>query len=336
MKKLKVAVIGPGRWGTCIAWLLSSISEKVYLVGIEKEENFEFLKRHGRNSTISLKDNVILTTNIQEAFDYASDFICIAINGQSWRKLLEDNVKLFKKYKGIIVFQSKTLEKRTGKTPSQVYKKVIGRKDNYTILVGPAHPVSLVKGEISDMVISGTNRKVVEEVAKKYRHKLFKIRINYDLIGVELCCALKNVIGIMSGIIFGLKKEWLLKSLVVRAIAEVMRLVSFYGGDPLTVTGVTFLGDLFVTAIFPECEASNNFKYGKWFVTGEGWNIEKVAEGVPTLESLHVLTDGFTKVEMPLHQALFELFKTGNGNIEKELKRLFDRPLKEEFWGIKI
>jgi len=127
-----------------------------------------------------------------------------------------------------------------------------------------------------------------------------------------------------------------LKSLVVRAIAEVMRLVSFYGGDPLTVTGVTFLGDLFVTAIFPECEASNNFKYGKWFVTGEGWNIEKVAEGVPTLESLHVLTDGFTKVEMPLHQALFELFKTGNGNIEKELKRLFDRPLKEEFWGIKI
>lgn len=329
--KLKTAVIGCGRWGTLIAWILSKISEKVYLFGLEDNTAYKQLLEFRKNDYgVELPDNVILTTDLKEALDYAEDFVSIAISGQNFRKFLEINKTLFVNYTGDVVLQMKALENGTGLRLSEIYKEIIDRNDNLVVLLGPAHPQDLVAGKLSPMILSGTNPEVIERVSKKYQSILFKIWLNKDLTGIELGAALKNPIGIMSGILTEFKLEYLLSFLVLRGLAEVIRIVEKKGGSEITATGLSHLGDYFATVIPPYCEFSHNYQYGKTIISGESWE-KPIPEGVGTIYAVKSLLGDLT--DFPLFDALYRIIdgKLNKEEIKKVIKGLINRSQTEEF-----
>ena len=140
----------------------------------------------------------------------------------------------------------------------------------------------------------------------------FRVYTNQDRTGVELGGALKNVFSMAAGICDGLNFGDNTKAaLVTRALAEMRRLGVAMGAEPVTFSGLSGLGDLFVTAA---SRHSRNAWAGREI--GKGRRLEEilastpmVVEGVPTTKAAYALSKKF-QVELPIiekmYQVLFE------------------------------
>ena len=81
---------------------------------------------------------------------------------------------------------------------------------------------------------------------------VFRVYLNDDLIGVELCAAAKNVIALAAGACDGLGVGDNAKAaLVTRGLVEMARLGEAAGADPETFSGLAGMGDLIVTCWHP-------------------------------------------------------------------------------------
>lgn len=323
---LKTAVVGPGRWGSLNAWILADISERVFLFGEPTDTDFEKLQKTRRNEYVELKDNILLESDLAKTLDWASDFACVAINGQNTRDFFTKHRDQFLKYTGDVILMMKSLEKETGLRLSQVYQEVVGR-DNLAVIVGPAHVQELVLGMPTAMVVSGLNHEVIARVIDRFKHPLYRLYWNYDLAGVEIGAALKNTIGIIAGILVGLNQSSLLGALLARGPLEVARLIEKQGGQWKTCFGLSHLGDYAATVF---SHYSHNFQYGRCLATGEVWDGLKTAEGAETILALQALTNNFKAIEMPIHQSLLRII-TQSKSPQEELRGLFSRVQKEEF-----
>src|SRR5438105_10159643 len=89
-------------------------------------------------------------------------------------------------------------------------------------------------------------------LAIRLQHELnstaFRVYVNEDVVGVELCAAAKNVIGLAAGGVDGLGLGDNAKaSLITRGLAEMARLGEACGARPETFAGLAGMGDLIVT-----------------------------------------------------------------------------------------
>jgi glycerol-3-phosphate dehydrogenase (NAD(P)+) len=76
----------------------------------------------------------------------------------------------------------------------------------------------------------------------------FRVYTSSDVVGVELCGALKNVIALATGASDGLGYgDNTRAALITRSLVEIGRLVQAAGGDPRTVAGLAGLGDVVAT-----------------------------------------------------------------------------------------
>ena len=79
-------VIGPGRWGSFIAWYLKKIGHEVLLYGLNGTEDFENFKKSRTNGIITLQDDLELTDDITRAKE--CEVIHVSINAEGFRSCL--------------------------------------------------------------------------------------------------------------------------------------------------------------------------------------------------------------------------------------------------------
>jgi glycerol-3-phosphate dehydrogenase (NAD(P)+) len=168
---------------------------------------------------------------------------------------------------------------------------------------------------------------------KLFNTKFFRVYSSSDVIGCEIGGALKNVIAIAAGIIDGLELGDNTKAaLITRGIAEISRLGTELGADNRTFSGLSGLGDLFVTC---NSRHSRNRFVGEQIGRGRKLNdimheMQMVAEGIKTTKSAWELAAKH-KVELPIieqvHKILFE-----NVPPLKAINELMTRQSREEWW----
>jgi glycerol-3-phosphate dehydrogenase (NAD(P)+) len=108
-------------------------------------------------------------------------------------------------------------------------------------------------------------------------------------VGCELGGAYKNVIALSVGMAIGLGfGENTTASVITRGLAEIARLATKLGADPMTLMGLAGLGDLVATCSSP---LSRNRSFGEKL--GQGMTLQEitsstrqVAEGVKSCSSL--------------------------------------------------
>ena len=159
--------------------------------------------------------------------------------------------------------------------------------------------------------------------------------MNSDILGVELCGALKNVIAIAAGAADGIGFGDNGKAgLMTRGLAEMMRLGVAVGANPLTFAGLAGIGDVIATC---GSRLSRNHRLGEELAKGRSWpELERAlpgtAEGAYTVEAALALADRHG-VEMPIarevHRALFE-----GKSVQRCLIDLLSRESKDEFTGL--
>ena len=319
---MKFSVLGCGRWGSFITWYLSSQGLQTLEWGRENSQSFKVLKETGKNEYVKLNSEVLLTSDLKQAVDFA-DVIIISIKSQGLRGLAE-KVKALGGDKKTIVLCMKGLEEDTGKRLTEIMIETGYDKQKLCVWVGPGHIQEFTQGKPNCMVIDGYDESLVKSLAKTLKSNLIRFYYGEDIVGSEIGAAAKNVMGIAAGVLDGGGFKSLKGALMARGAREVSRLIKAMGGNELSAYGLCHLGN-YETTLFSEF--SNNRRFGEELY--RGIKFDKLAEGVYTAKAMMVLAQKY-KVELPITQAVYNIVYENHDPLA-ELLTLFGRKNVTEF-----
>jgi glycerol-3-phosphate dehydrogenase (NAD(P)+) len=290
-----VAVIGAGAWGTALANLLAGNGLDVSLWVYEHElcemmvrmsENVLYLpgtKLHRRvrplndlNAAIADQPMVVFVTPSQVLRSVA----------QQASGMLADNA--------IIVCCSKGIEKHSLMLMPDVLDDVLGRRYSHDtgFISGPSFAREVAEHQPTSVAVAARDMRVAEHVQSVFETETFTLYANPDVVGVEICGAVKNVIAIAVGICSGLGYGYNTRAAVItRGLGEMIKLGTAMGANPLTFSGLAGFGDLVLTCT---SNLSRNTTLGEHL--GRGRTLDdllaathSVAEGIDTAKSMHDL-----------------------------------------------
>ena len=327
----KVAVIGATTWGNTLGRLLAGKGVMVSVWARTEAKANELRKEHqGLLSKDASADCLFFTGNIGEAL-CSAEFVICAVPAQRMRQ----NSRLSSPHLGssvVLVSAAKGLEAETGKRMSEVIAEEVGSvsQDSICALSGPNLSGEINQGLPATSVIAGRSIKIAKKVQELLDSPNFSVFVSDDIVGVELCGALKNVIALGAGIMDGLDLGNNAKAAYITlGWSEVVSLGLALGAKRDTFYGLAGLGDLVATGNSP---LSRNHYVG--YELGKGRplsdvvaSMPHVAEGVDTAIAAHHLS-GRLRLETPIinlvYSVLFESLPPA------EISRRFKNGLKPE------
>lgn len=333
---MKIALIGSGSWGTAVAGLAAAQADQVVMWahGVETARGINECGRNPRYlADYGLPDNISASTDIQEVLDGA-DGVVFAVPSAHLRAVAHDAAFSLGASTPVLCL-TKGVEAGTGLLMSEVIADEIGHPERIAALSGPNHAEEICKGGLSAAVIASEDPAISEFFKRLLITPAFRIYVSHDMVGVETCGAMKNVIAIVCGIAAGAGYgDNTLALIMTRGLAEISRMVSARGGDPITCMGLAGMGDLVATCT---SEHSRNRSFGVSFAQGVSLEdyqrrSHMVVEGAAAAVSVLELAEQLG-VEVPLTSALNHTLYHG-GTISEALELLTDRCPTQEFYGI--
>jgi glycerol-3-phosphate dehydrogenase (NAD(P)+) len=188
-----------------------------------------------------------------------------------------------------LITVTKGLEIESGKRMSTVLQEEIPALPAIAALSGPNLAPEIAHGQPAATVIASDDAVLPRWAQSLLLAPCFRPYAGTDIIGVEICGAVKNVIAIAAGMCEGLGfGDNAMAALLTRALAEISRLVCCLGGHAETVAGLAGIGDLIATCVSP---VSRNHRVGLAVGNGQDYrgalgDSGQVAEGVPTTEAV--------------------------------------------------
>lgn len=331
--KLKIAIIGAGGWGTALAALLSGKGQQVVLWSHEDFVVNEINQKRV-NSTylpdVKLSENVEATTNVSDLYD--SELYVQAVPTQYIRNTLQAYNFNFRDK--IIVNVAKGIEQNSLFRVSDILRDAANiPADRYVILTGPSHAEEVANGIPTTVVAASSEHKSADFAQEVFLTPTFRVYSSDDVIGCELGGSLKNIIAIAAGIIDGLELGDNTKAaLITRGLAEMTRLGTMLGANPQTFSGLSGLGDLFVTC---NSRHSRNRYVGEQIGKGKSLGqiqseMKMIAEGVTTTKSAYSLSQKHN-VELPIIEQVHKILFENVAPIDA-IKELMTRESKREWW----
>ncbi|MFP5342099.1 MAG: NAD(P)H-dependent glycerol-3-phosphate dehydrogenase [Candidatus Limnocylindria bacterium] len=336
----RVAVVGAGAWGTTIAALVAR-QEPVTLLCHDPAvaATIEATRRNERRLPgIDLPDHVHATAD-PAALAAATDLVAFAVPSSHLRAEVE-RVREAIPASADIVSLVKGLESGTLDRMSEVIVDAAGvGPERVAVLSGPTLASEIALGLPASAVVAALDPDRAARIAARLGRREFRLYVNRDVLGVELCGALKNIVAIAAGAADGLGFGDNGKaSLMTRGLAEMMRVGIAAGANPLTFAGLAGIGDVIATC---GSRLSRNHRLGEELAKGRPWadieaDLPGTAEGAYTVDAALALADRLG-VEMPIarevHRALFE-----GKSVQRCLVDLLARESKDELldlgaWG---
>ena len=309
----RVAVIGTGAWGTTLA-LLVARNEPVILLS-HSAETAEKIAKTRRNEKrvhgIELPATIHVTADAS-MLGLAADLVIVAVPSAHLRQMLE-RVGRHIPPTADVLSVAKGIERGTLMRMTEVIADAGGIDPaRIAALSGPNLAQEIARKLPASAVVASSNPAVAERIATRLARREFRLYTNPDVLGVELCGALKNIVAIAAGAADGLGFGNNGKAgLMTRGLAEMTRLGIAAGANPLTFAGLAGLGDVIATC---GSKLSRNHRLGEELANGRTWaELEQVlpgvAEGAYTVDAALALAARHG-VEMPIaqevHNALFE------------------------------
>jgi len=327
---MKIGVIGAGAWGTALANTAANAGSDVVLWAREtevcqsineKQENELFLKG------VNLNKNIKATNDIEEALK--TELVLLVTPAQFLRVTLEG---LKDKWPSNVpaVICSKGIEQSTGKLLSTVIHETLPDV-KVAVLSGPAFASEVAINLPTAVTVACDDDAVLEKIIKATANPAFRPYASHDIVGPQIGGSVKNVLAIASGIIEGKRLGNNARAaLITRGLAEMTRLAVTLGGTKESLTGLSGLGDLTLTASSMQ---SRNFSLGAAIGQGEKFSDilasrRTVSEGVYTASAVKNLSNELD-CDMPICNAVYDLLHNGT-DVEEVVSRLMNRPLKKE------
>ena len=304
----KIGVLGAGTWGMALARMLYNSGHQVCVWSALKKEVEEFsaTRRHPNLPGMEIPAGIDFTEEISQVCK-DEDILLFAVPSpfvRSTAKLAAPYVKDGQ----IIVDVAKGIEADTLLTMTGIIAQELNNPTvKLVALSGPTHAEEVARDMPTTIVSASEDREAAEFVQNVFWGTCMRVYTNDDVLGVELCGAMKNVIALASGVAAGLGYGDNAKAaLITRGMAEISRLGLAMGCREQTFGGLAGIGDLIVTATSMH---SRNNRCG--MLIGQGVPVEEakkqvgmVVEGINALPAAMALKKKYD-VEMPIVEAAY-------------------------------
>ena len=310
---MKIGIFGCGAYGMALSSIL--IENKCQITMWTKfEEEKEQLEKTRCNEKLlpnfTLSDTIKITTDIKECIEN-KDLLIVAIPA-AHVDTLAIAMKPYIKNNHILI-ATKGIEQDTGLFINQILEKYLDTK-NIAVISGPTFAVDLITKMPAGLAVASKKKETIKRAKKALQNKYIKLRETNDIIGVEICGSIKNVIALSSGMLAGLgANDSTTAMLLTEAIHDMKEIIDAFKGDKKTVLSFAGFGDLILTCTSTK---SRNYSFGK--LIGEGSSKEEIenylknttVEGYYTLESIYKLLKN-KKVSIPIIDLIYDIAVEG-------------------------
>jgi len=298
-----ILVVGGGSFGTSMASLLATKFHKKNIkvvLKVRSKDTYEALKL-GKNeaylSGMTLQKEIIPVLNWAQVLEEFPDGPSVIVSGlpsNAIKEFFTENWnyfhQLFKKNIPLVCL-SKGIDVETLHLPDDIYSEIFpGFEHLFTYLSGPSFASEIVAQQITCVSIAGKSRSTLLYVTDFLQTSYFRPFPTYDIKGVLLGGALKNVLAIAGGILEGLGYNHNTRAAMIsRGIEEMLRFGIVFNARPETFYGLSGMGDLILTTTG---EGSRNKKFGIEISQGKSANEilanhRHVVEGYKTALAAH-------------------------------------------------
>lgn len=302
-----IAIIGSGSWGVALAIHLANMGHNVKIWSFAKEEA-DLINNEKKCMFLpkaTIPNNIKCSLDFKEVLEDSEIVLVVTPS-----KFTRSTVTQFKQYitNQQIVICSKGFEAESLKTLTEILEEEFPN-NKIGALSGPSHAEEVSLGIPTAIVIASKHDELLKNIQSSFMNDKMRIYTSYDVKGVELGGALKNIIAFCAGILAGLNLgDNTFAALATRGLVEITRLGTKMGADKDTFYGLTGLGDLIVTCL---SEHSRNRRAG--LLIGKGKTIEETKKEVGmTIESLDNIEVAYElakkyNVEMPIVEAVYDV-----------------------------
>ena len=290
---MKVAVLGTGAYGIALSKIAHENKCDVYM-WTKFETELNSLLKHRVNKfvlpDVKIPKRIKITSSMEEAVDGA-ELIIVVVPAGALDSVFKELKPLIKSSQHICI-ASKGIEQDTNRFQHEILQANIKTK-NYAVISGPSFAIDIINHNPIGLSIAGLNSKTKELITDVFSNSYIKLRPTNDIIGIEICGSIKNIIAIASGILTGMGySESARAMLITESLHDIKSLIKALGGDEKTILSFAGFGDLLLTAT---SRKSRNFELG--FKIGSKEKEKEIKkyienttiEGLYTLKSIHDL-----------------------------------------------
>ena len=332
---MNITVLGSGAWGTALSLLLLENGHSVTLWNRDgaRVREMEATRRNPRLKGALLPPALRLTDDLR-ALETA-DAVLFGVPSFAVRETAAAAAEHIRPGT-LLISAAKGVEEGSLLRMTEILESVVGKGCPVAALSGPSHAEEVALHKPTGVVAASRSRAAAELTQDIFMNPVFRVYTNSDVVGVELCGALKNIVALGCGVVDGLGYGDNTKALLItRAMNEAGALCLRAGGQVTTCAGLAGLGDLIVTCMSPH---SRNRSAG--IRIGQGRSAAQAMKEVGAVVEGYYAAAGVREmarklgVNMPICNCIYEMLYE-DYPADGAVKRLMERDRKEEFPGVR-
>ena len=308
---MNIGIIGTGAYGLALALQFDKKSKNNVKMWTKFEQEKNEIVTYRENRKVLPGVRIPKDIEISNDMEYVvkdSDIIVIAVPAAFVGDVSKEIKNYYNKNQQFVL-ASKGIERGTCLFVDDIFKKYVKTK-NYCVISGPSFAVDIVTNCPIGLTIASERKKTIKIVKKALENDSLKLRESSDVIGVEICGSIKNVIAIAAGMLDGLGyPESTQAMFITESLNDIKELISKLGGDRDTILTFAGFGDLLLTAT---SKKSRNFSFG--ILLGKKLPQSEIDEYVnnTTIEGLYTIKSIYKllkhrKVRIPIINLIYDI-----------------------------
>ena len=325
---MNIGIIGTGAYGLALAIQFNENRKNTVRAWTkfesEKDEIVTYRENRKVLPGVKIPSDIEVSTDLEYVVKN-SEIIVIAVPA-AFVGDVSSEIKKYYRRNQQFVLASKGIERGTCQFVDEIFRKHIKTK-NYCVISGPSFAVDIVTDCPIGLTIASERKKTIKIVRRALENETIRLRESNDVIGVEICGSIKNVIAIAAGILDGMGyPESTQAMFITESLNDIKELIHALGGNKKTLLSFAGFGDILMTCT---SKTSRNFSFG--YLIGKGATKEEIdeylknttVEGLYTLKSIHKLVRR-KKVKMPIINLIRDII-LGKKEKEEILKFLIEK-----------
>ena len=270
---MRIGLFGCGAYGLALSSILTDNKCEVTMWTKFEEEKQMILKERKNSVTLPnfvISDKVNVTTSIEETIK-DQELLIIAIPAAFIDSLAQEMKPYIKG--NHIVIATKGIEQETGLFINEILEKYLDTK-NIAVISGPSFASDLITKMPAGLTIASRNEITIDLAKKSLQNDYIKLKETDDVIGVEICGSIKNVLALAAGMLEGLGANESTKAMMLtEAVSDMEEILDAFNARRKTVTSFAGIGDLLLTCT---STSSRNYSLGK--IIGERKSQQEIKD----------------------------------------------------------
>lgn len=305
---MNIGVLGCGAFGLALANILNRNGCSIDMWTHNEEEKNELDKKRESSKLKGYKipKNINFTADLEEAIK-GKNLIVMAIPAFAFEEVTIQMSKFIKRNQPVLI-ATKGIQQNTCLFLNEVFAKYL--KNSYAVISGPTFAVDIVKNVPIAFSLATKSTKTEMLVRRCFENDTTKFRRSRDIVGIEICGSIKNVMAIASGMLDGMGASDSTRALfLTESMNDIKELINALGGRKKSILTYAGFGDILMTCTSPN---SRNFSFGHLIGSGasqkeiDEYLKKTTVEGMYTLKSIHKLVRR-KKVKMPIINLIHDI-----------------------------